>query len=370
MRPTVVRPTGVGVAAADLTRALVARDPESSYVLFANSRKDRFPADGWQGPNVRIVDRRIPNRILTTLWAKASWPPMEKLCGPCDVVHAHGPLPLPVTRARTIATVYDLFFYHHPELTDPVATAPLVAGMKKLLPRADRIVTASETVRGQIVADFGIDPARVACIPLGLRPEQLAEADADHRHELRKRLRLPSSFILFVGTLEPRKNAGGLIRAFAELRKQKRHDGTRLLIAGQRGFRYEASEKAIADCNITTEVRILDYLEARDVKALISLSRMVVVPSLDEGFGLPMLEAMAQGTVVAASRRGALPEVAADAALLFDPDDMGQFTDAMAAGLQNDTRRSELVARGRERCKQFTWDAAAERMLSLYAALA
>src|SRR5688500_4346391 len=119
MRSSLGAPTGVGAVARGLARTLPARDPGSQYVLFSNSRSQRLVADGYAAPHVRIVDRRLPLRLLAALWDLTRLPRMEHLAGRCDIVPSLEPLPLPVSRARTVAMVHDLFFLHHPELTDP-----------------------------------------------------------------------------------------------------------------------------------------------------------------------------------------------------------------------------------------------------------
>ena len=370
MRPSIVRPTGVGTVARELCRALVRHAPESRFVLFASSRRDRLPAADYAAANVTIADRRMPNRAMALLWGRLRWPPVEVLAGRCDVAHSFEPVPLPTRRAKTVATVYDLFFMTRPDLTDPDQTEHLRRLMPALLPTADRVITASEQVRRQLLEALPLDPLRVVAIPLGLRPDQRDPATQEERRELRSRLRLPPNFVLCVGTIEPRKNQGGLIRAFARLRDQKRHNGARIILAGRRGHMSETQEKAVADCNITTEVRILDYMTDAEIKTLHALARVVVVPSLDEGFSLPLLEAMAQGTPVAASRRGAIPEVAGDAALLFDPDDIDEMVEVMARALTDEDERARLSSQGPERAAAFTWDAAAQRLLAVYAGLA
>lgn len=365
MRATLLRPTGVGKVARELAAAMARQAPEQAFTYWSNSRRDRLPAAGLPA-NVRVADTRVPHRLLDACWRRLRWPPVESLAGPCDVAHAFEPLPLPARRARTVATVHDLFFLHHPELTDPAETAHLAAGVRRLLPRADRVVAVSEHVRQQAIAELALEPARVVTVPNGLRPDQHAAPTGEERSELRKRLRLPNSFLLYVGTIEHRKNLAALVRALQRLRERRRHDGAKLLVAGRRGFGWKEQEHAIARANITTEVRILDYLADADIKILMALARLVVVPSLDEGFSLPLVEAMALGTPVAASRRGAIPEVAGDAAVLFDPDDAEEMDAAIDAGLNDEATRTRLAAAGPARARAFSWEASAAAVLGMY----
>lgn len=370
MRASLGAPTGVGAVARGLARTLPARDAGSRYLLFSSSRTHRLTADGYAAGNVQVVDRRIPHRLLCTLWDKARFPGIERLAGRCDIVHSLEPLPLPTVRAKTVAMVHDLFFLAHPELTDPAQTEHLRRRIRTHLPRADHVVTGSEHVRQLAIAELRLDAARVSVVPYGLLPGQFVPSTTDERQELRSRLRLPPGFILVVGTIEPRKNQGALIRAFAKLREAKRHNGAKVILCGKRGHLHYTQEKAVADANITTEVRILDYLNDLEVKSLVSLARLVVVPSLDEGFSLPLIEAMAQGTPVCASRRGAIPEVAGDAALLFDPDDQEEMIEVLGRALNDDATRKSLVEKGLARASQFTWERSADRMLAVYEKLA
>lgn len=280
----------------------------------------------------------------------------------------HGPavfLPLVKVGYRTVVTVHDLVCFLFPE-TVPRRYSLYMRLMTWLAVRtADRIIAVSGATRDALVQRLGVEPARVAVIHEGVaatfaRPPEQPGA-------VLRRLGIEPPYCLFVGNLEPRKNLVRLLEAFARLRAEGRP--VRLVLAGARGWLAEPIFRAVERHGLADAVVFPGYVPAAELPALYAGAACFVFPSLYEGFGLPVLEAMAAGTPVVASRVGAIPEVAGDAALLVAPDQPAELAAAVASVLDDRTLRARLVERGRRRAAAFTWERAARETLAVYEAV-
>lgn len=235
-----------------------------------------------------------------------------------------------------------------------------------MLRAADAIITPTEYVRRELLDYFRLPPAKVTAIPEAPRP-QFQPLDAALTADTRRRLGVADDFILFVGTVEPRKNLATLVQAYAEMVS---HTDLRpqLVIAGQKGW---LTEKFFADLRLSSvadRVHFTGYISENDLQALYASCRTFVYPSLYEGFGLPPLEAMACGAPVVASRIGSHSEILRDAACLVAPENVNELTAALINLLTNAGAQQDLAERGRQRAAEFTWAGAARQTLEVYAA--
>jgi glycosyltransferase involved in cell wall biosynthesis len=231
---------------------------------------------------------------------------------------------------------------------------------------ADVIITPSESVRVDVCELLKTNPGKVFAIPEAARacfkPLSFAETA-----NTRSRLGIGDDFLLTVGTLEPRKNLSVLISALAELARERPENTTQLVIAGGRGWLSNPLFEAIEKSPARDRVVLTGYLHDHDLQALYSSCRAFVYPSIDEGFGLPPLEAMACGAAVISSRIPALEETTGAAALLFDPQSVSELTRNILELLDNENARRELAAAGRRRAAEFSWDRTAQQTLQVYA---
>jgi glycosyltransferase involved in cell wall biosynthesis len=354
-RPALRARTGVGEYMHELTRAYAAAY-DDDVAVFTSSWKDR-PMPGLEAEiGAAVIDRRIPVGVLNALWHRAEWPPVEWLAGRFDVVHAAHPLHIPARRAAQVITIHDLFFLDHPERTHAEVRRDYPALAASHARRADAIVTPSRHVKDLVAERFGVDANRIFPCSLGA-PEWTT---------LGQQPNLPGDgYVLFIGTLEPRKNIGMLLDAYERL-IGRYPDAPALVLAGGAAPDAHAWLDRVARPPLQGRARYLGYVEQSRREALYAGARIVVLPSLDEGFGLPVLEAMSAGIPVVASNRGALPEVAGDAGVLIDPLD----ADAWAAALERllvdaDWARSRACA-GLERARIYTWSAAAAALHRAY----
>ncbi|MDT8307317.1 MAG: glycosyltransferase family 1 protein [Anaerolineae bacterium] len=260
----------------------------------------------------------------------------------------------------TVLTVYDLIPQRFPRTVS--LQARLLAGVatRLALRAADRVVTISEASRADLAQTYPRVAGRVTAIPLAPDPAFAPQPPAVES-ELRQRYALPPRFTLYLGSNKPHKNLLRLVEAWATLPAEEV-----LVIAGAWDRRYPAVRHYVASHGLGERVRFLGPVTEADLAALYSAATLFVFPSLYEGFGLPVIEAMASGTPVACSDRSSLPEAAGDAALFFDPEDAGAIAATLRRLLADQTLRAGLRQRGLEQADRFSWTRTAAATLALY----
>jgi glycosyltransferase involved in cell wall biosynthesis len=269
----------------------------------------------------------------------------------------------------TVTTVHDVM---------PIRFAPLyrpwyrwygAAVMPRFARRARAVIAVSRAAKEEIVEWLGVPPERIVVIPHGVdRTFAPIDADDPEAAAVRQRYHLPRDFILAVGSVEPRKNLSRLLEAVRLLRDRAGTREVALVHAGPEGWRPEEIPAAVSRLGLYGVVLLLGYVPVRDLRVLFGLARAFVYPSLWEGFGLPVLEAMSCGCPVVASGVASIPEVAGDAALLVDPHSVEDIARGIAAVWDGGPSREGLVRRGLERVREFTWERAARATLSVYEA--
>lgn len=266
--------------------------------------------------------------------------------------------------APTVATVHDLTTLILPEQHVWLNRALHARRFRWIRKRAARIIVVSESTGRDLTRLLEISPERVVRI-YEARGHDDGPSPAKHTHEVLARHGLDETpYVLAVGTLEPRKNQERLVRAFSEL--PPRFDDVHLAIAGGEGWRSEGIRRALRESSAPERIRLLGRVPGQDLPALYAEARVFAFPSLYEGFGLPILEAMASGTPVLTSDVSSLPEVAGDAALLVDPHSTDAIRDGLERLLEDAGLRGRLARRGRERERRFTWRRTAEETMAVY----
>jgi glycosyltransferase involved in cell wall biosynthesis len=354
-RPALRARTGVGEHIHQLTSAL-ARTGSDEITAFSSSWKDRVPAGrASELPGVRIVDRRVPVAALNFAWHRLRWPPIEALAGgEYDIAHSPHPLLLPARSAAQIVTIHDLHFLSHPERTSAEIRRDYPALVRAHARLADRIIVVSRFIAGEVQRVLGIDADRISVCPNGAPDWKGPAAVAD-----------AGGYLLFVGTIEPRKNIGGLLDAYARL-LARRANVPRLVIAGRAESDAGGVLAAITQAPLAGHVEYRGYVPAEEREALFKGAQAFVLPSFEEGFGIPALEAMSAGVPVVVSNRGALPEVVGDAGLLIDPDDAESLAAAVERLTDDPDLRATCARRGLDRARQFTWTQTARDVRRAY----
>ncbi|MEZ5285270.1 MAG: glycosyltransferase family 1 protein [Vicinamibacterales bacterium] len=361
-RPALRERTGVGEYVHELVRAL-ATAPSAALdrlTLFTTSWRDRPTAElAALLPGVRVSDHRVPVRALTWAWNRLAWPPVEWLAGPTDVVHAATPVSIPA-RAPVVLTIHDLHFLRHPERMRAEIRRDFPRLVAEHARRAPAIVVSSHYTADDVRRTLGVPADRIHFCPPGA-PAWAGLVRA-------RRVATTPGHILFLGTLDARKNVGVLLDAYARLRARV-PDAPPLVLAGGVSPEAQGWVERAGHPPLVGHVRIAGYVPDEARRDLLAGAVMLVQPSIDEGFGLPVLEAMASGVPVVVSSGGALPEVAGAAASPVAPDDADGFADEMARLLDPEAAR-DASARGLARAAGFSWEACAVRVRQAYAAAA
>lgn len=358
------KPAGAGVYAIELVRAMMQRDRRDGYALF--TRGDWFAEAAAGRKNWRIEQVSAGSREARLAWEQLRLPGRLAALG-IDVLHStHHTLPLRPMQPKRVVTIHDVTFFRIPERYPAARRLYMQTTTRAAANVADAIIVPSQSARDDVLASLPIDPAKVHVVYEAAsqiyRPIDLPAAT-----DVARSYGLEMPYLLSVGSLEPGKNRARLIRALRELRDEGVEAA--LAIVGQRAWLYEQDFRLIEELEMTDRVRYLGYVQQEHLPALHSAAIGFVFPSLHEGFGLPVLEAMACGAPVLTSNVSATAEVASDAALLVDPLSQPAIRDGLRTLISDTTARAELRRNGIERARAFNWRRAADETHAVYASV-
>ena len=354
-------PAGAGVYAIELVRAMAQRDAHDGYAVFTRGAWFDEAAAGKR--NWRIERVAATSRERRLWWEQTRLPGALTRLG-ADVLHStHHTLPLRPMRSCRVVTVHDLTFLRIPQRYPP-ARRLYMQSMTRLAARvADAIIVPSMTVRGEVIGLLRVDAAKVHAV-YEAAGAQYHPLDREASMAVARRYGVDRPFVLSVGSREPGKNRARLIRAMHELRGEGIDRA--LLIVGQKAWKFEEEAALVRELGMEERVTFAGYAAGEDLPALYSAADVFAFPSLYEGFGVPVLEAMACGAPVVTSNVSATAEVAGDAALLVDPLSVGSIRDGMRSLLGDAALRAKLSRRGMERVARFSWRRAADETHAVY----
>ncbi|MGK2856291.1 MAG: glycosyltransferase family 4 protein [Thermoanaerobaculia bacterium] len=364
IRPFYEPLTGVGWYLWHILDELGRRD-DVELVLFGDARVTE------DGPNLHasvpanaqlgVFDLRgIPSSRFSRPITAAAYLGLIWLEG-CDLIFGANyflPRLMGAVARRRVVTVHDLTYRRHPELLQRETLDNLEREMRREIARADAIVCVSETTRRDLLEFYPVDPSRAHAILSGATPPPPA-SDVDERGDL------PGRYILFVSTVEPRKDLDTLIDAFEQLRDRGDYPGE-LVVVGRVGWKAETTVRRMRESRWSGSIHHLDYVTREKLASIYRNAEAFVMPSLYEGFGLPVLEAIGHGVPVIASRSSSLPEVGGDAALYFEPRNAQELADAILSISASPEARARLAQAGRNRVARFRWDEAAAKTLDVF----
>jgi len=300
--------------------------------------------------------------------------PIQAVTGPIDLFHSPDFVLPPVAHAPALLTVHDLSFLRVPEHFVPGFRSYLEAAVSRATVKAHHILADSNSTRCDLVELMGVDPDKITVLYPGVEKRFTEVHDPRTLATVTRRYELPTSFILGLGTLQPRKNFRGLIQAFQQLIRDSAHKqeftALHLVICGGSGWMYQDILDDVERRGLQDRVHIPGFVRDEDLPALYTLAKVFAFPSWYEGFGLPILEAQACGTPVVAADNSSLPEVVGDAGLLVDAADTEALARALGLVLTDHSLRSRLVSAGRVQAARFTWEHAAKALLATYQNLA
>jgi glycosyltransferase involved in cell wall biosynthesis len=354
--------SGVGYYTQNLVTSIMEVAPEHQYVLFSNrdianvSPLSLMP----RGGNETVYQRHFRVR---SLWMQTVLPFALRAVRP-DVCHFTNYMSPLVSACPSVVTMYDMTVFVTPryhQFKKLVLDRTLIPRVAR---RADAIITVSNSARQDILRYLKVPKEKVRVIMLAAAPSFRPVTDTEQLETIRKRYGLDSPYILYVGTIEPRKNLVRLVQAFAQLKKRRLPH--KLVIVGQSGWHVGPLFHEVERLGLTKDILFTGYVPTEDLPALYTMAESMVFPSLYEGFGLPVIEAMACGAPVVTSRNSSLVEVAGDAALLVDPLSVDDIAEALYRLHTDKELREELRQCGLARAADFTWEATARQTLALY----
>jgi glycosyltransferase involved in cell wall biosynthesis len=353
---------GIGRYAVSLARALVACQPERFALFYNRTRHSELPV-GLEGiPACTVRAGYKPWRMAVWLGqlARAGF---NRLVPDAHLFHATEHLLPPLRGVPTVLTVHDMVFKLFPEHQKRLNFWYLNATMPLFCQRADAIVTVSECSKRDILVHYGLEPGKVTVV-YEAASREFRPAPVEAVDEVRRRYGLPDRFLIHVGTIEPRKNLTRLIEALQGLRDE----GTTvpLVVVGGKGWLYDGFFRRLEELEVRDSVRFTGYVPAADLPTLYSAATAAVMPSVYEGCGLPVVEAMACGTPVVSSRTSSLPEMGGEAARYFDPYDVGAMGQAIRDVWADADLRSHMRECGLRQAGRFSWQRAAQESLAVY----
>ncbi|MDD2680816.1 MAG: glycosyltransferase family 1 protein [Patescibacteria group bacterium] len=365
--------SGVSQYASSLLRAMMHLDKEDEFRLFYNSYHDvRANIGTFNHPRVITKRTRIPNKIFNYCLQKGlSWPKLDKVIGGSDIFWSpHINFTNLSPQTKHVLTIHDISFLHYPEFFSYRKNFwHRALALKKLVDKCTAIVAVSENTRRDIIDLLNVPEEKVRTIYSGLNlsvslPGPDEEKSFFNRHELK------SDFILYLGTIEPRKNIAGLIYAYNRLRDKNIHlVDVQLVLAGANGWRNRAIYRAWENSPYRRDIKFLGYVTDREKELLYQRAQVFIYPSYYEGFGLPPLEAMEHSLPVITSNVSSLPEVVGTAALSINPYDINAIAKALELVVTNPELKASLIKAGKEQIKQFSWEKTAKEYLELFKSL-
>jgi len=357
---------GIGRYVRELTSALSQLDSTTDYKLFVSgATQTQLPQP--LAPNFSWKPAQLSPKWLARIWHRARLPiPVEVFTGSINLFHATDfvlPPTLPAT--KTLLTVHDLSFIRVPDTASPSLKAYLDAVVPRSVEKADHILADSQATKDDLIALYDTPSDKITVLLSGVNERFKPVIDNTELQSVREKYHLNDiRYIFSVGTVQPRKNYSRVIRSLDQLRQ--RGLDIHYAIAGGKGWLEDEMYVTIQETKMDDYVHLLGFVDDVDLPALYSSSECLVIPSLYEGFGLPILEAMACGVPVVTSNLSSLPEVAGDATLLVDPLDTDAITENLHILLTNPTQRQQVIEAGFQQVAKFSWEKSAQHLKSIY----
>ena len=352
--------TGVGTYSYHLLKYLLKISPDDSFLGFSTGMSR--PDLGDMEDSLQSLHISLPTRLMYKIWEFTGIPKVDSLLKDLDLYHATNFFLPPTRKAKRVVTIHDLAFISMPELCSPKIVAPFRKCVQRVATDADAVIACSESTKDDIINLLHIDPSRIT-VALEAVDENFKAIEPYNADKIIAGYGIKTPFILFVGTLEPRKNIPTLLRAFAKVMSDIPHN---LVLIGSVGWMPGEIFETIDELGISDRVVRPGYVKYCDLPAFYTAADVFVFPSLCEGFGLPVLEAMTCGCPVITSNNSSLPEVAGDAGICLDAKDVDAFAQAIRSIVDDKSLHASMIAHGRDHAKKFSWETCAHTTLDVY----
>lgn len=359
---------GVGQYSFNLVKELAKLDQRNQYTLFPffthiydpNFKKFDFP----RGDNFKMKFENLSEEWVEALWRR-SWIPKYKFLDGLDLFHSTTFCIPEGFNKRVISTIYDISFKTHSEFHTPGNIKHCDKGTKQAVEKADTIIAISEHTKRDLIEYYSCPAEKIVVIYLGYDERFQQIEDRRKKDQINAEYGLTRPFIFNVGSIEPRKNLIGLIRAYASLGK-KYHQNFDLVISGGQGWLNTEIYKEVEKLKMSDSVKFIGYVDDEDLPYLYNSAEVFAYPSFYEGFGLPILEAMACGCPVITSNVSSMPEVGGHAVSYIDPKDTETIKKALESVLGDKKKQSNMTRNGLEQAKKFSWTKCAQKTFKIY----
>ncbi len=358
--------TGIGRGRINLLKALLSLDRENEYVIHGWSRSlDMTGLSSLRGVRAHTDLHRIPGPVKRFYWNRLRHPALERIIGPFDIFDSSDPFS-PPTRHRRVLTLHDLISFDHPEWFESRVVSRHGALLRSLAV-SDAIVVPSRATYDRLARFDKRLGEKATIIPSTADPSCVPADASTSDEEVIRRYGIRTPFILFVGTIEPRKNVNNLLAAFSEYSQS--HSGVTLAIAGKPGWKTTSLAREIKETSRNASVRVLGFVPQSDITSFYREAEVFAYPSLEEGFGLPVLEALSCGAVVVTSDVPALSELCAGSAILVDPHRPDAIAEGLSRGTDDSALRASLRRQALDVAARYDARYSARKLLDLYATL-
>ena len=370
LQPYLKTKSGIGVYTYEISRCLEQISKDSINLQVFNFKNKMDMNRKLLGIEANKDECRVmPYSVYRRIWhyLPISYNSLFKQQG--DIYHFFDYIVPPRIRGKVVTTVHDMTYELYPETMQKTTLERIKKDINYSVERADKVITISESTKRDMMSILKISEEKIEIIPPGVDFERFNKSyTALQVQGVKERYQLPENYILYMGTLEPRKNIESIVEAFALMKKESDHSvqKIKLVIAGKKGWLYESIFNKVRQLDIESEVVFTDFIEEEHKPIIYQLAKAFVFPSIYEGFGIPVLEAMAASVPVITSKVSSLPEVAGDAALLVAPKDKEKIAESMYTLITDEASREQLRLRGLKQARKFSWRASAEKLYHIY----
>ena len=368
------RSGGVGIYAANLLKYLLKIDKNNEYNAYSffynclpsNWKHKKIIDEFRKYGKVNFSQINLPTSILKRKWNNASIEKKEKLLGGVDIIHSTAYVIPELFNARLVVTIHDLSFLIFPEYHTKENYELVLSNLIYLNSRPDMVICDSWQTKKDVIKYFHVPEEKLSVIYLGVNDSFREEIDSDFRKKILEKYGLTGKYLLCVASIEPRKNFLRIINAFSEFIKQEEYKKYSLVCVGGKGWKNIEIYSLVKQKNLEGKIKFLRSIEEYELAPIYNQAEIFLYPSLYEGFGLPVLEAMACAVPVITSNVSSLPEVASGAAILVNPYSEKQIYKAILHLVENKNKREQLIDMGLKNIKKFSWENTAKQTLNIY----